>query len=111
AGGNRGRGQGTTPGGQRVEGGGSRADARKPIAEKNRDRGWGRRGMRYPAAEKLEIIQLVEQSPLPVRDTLAKLGIARSTFYRWYDRHSRGGPEAPNHLSPPPDPASPPLPY
>jgi hypothetical protein len=35
--------------------------------------------MRYPAAEKLEIIQLVEQSPLPVRHTLAKLGIARAT--------------------------------
>jgi len=59
--------------------------------------------MRYPAAEKLEIIQLVEQSPLPVRDTLAKLGIARSTFYRWYDRHSRGGPEALNDRSPRPD--------
>jgi transposase-like protein len=59
--------------------------------------------MRYPAAEKLEIIQLVEQSPLPVRDTLAKLGIARATFYRWYDRHSRGGPEALNDRSPRPD--------
>ena len=39
--------------------------------------------MRYPAAEKLEIIRLVEHSPLPVRDTLAKLGIPRATFYRW----------------------------
>ena len=59
--------------------------------------------MRYPAAEKLEIIQLVEQSPLPVRHTLAKLGIARATFYRWYDRHSRGGPQALNDRSPRPD--------
>jgi transposase-like protein len=50
--------------------------------------------MRYAATEKLEIIRLVEQSPLPVRHTLAKLGIPRATFYRWYDRHSRGGPEA-----------------
>ena len=33
--------------------------------------------MRYPAAEKLEIIRLVEQSPLPVRHTLTKLGIPR----------------------------------
>ena len=40
--------------------------------------------MRYPAAEKLEIIRLVEQSPLPVRHTLTKLGIPRPTFYRWY---------------------------
>ena len=49
--------------------------------------------MRDPAAEKLEIIRLVEQSPLPVRHTLAKLGIPRATFYRWYERYSRGGPE------------------
>ena len=34
----------------------------------------GRRGMRYPASEKLEIIRLVEQSHLPVRRTLATLG-------------------------------------
>jgi putative transposase len=47
--------------------------------------------MRYPATEKLEIIRLVEGSPLPVRDTLAKLGIPRATFYRWYDRHRQGG--------------------
>jgi putative transposase len=47
--------------------------------------------MRYPAAEKLEIIRLVEGSPLPVRDTLATLGIPRATFYRWYDRHRQGG--------------------
>lgn len=31
--------------------------------------------MRYPASEKLEIIRLVEQSHLPVRRTLEKLGI------------------------------------
>src|SRR5512133_2909179 len=54
-------------------------------------------------AEKLEIIRLVEQSPLPARHTLAKLGIPRATFYRWYDRHSRGGPEALNDRSPRPD--------
>jgi putative transposase len=59
--------------------------------------------MRYAAAEKLEIIRLVEQSPLPVRHTLAKLGIPRATFYRWYDRHSLGGPEALNDRSPRPD--------
>ena len=59
--------------------------------------------MRYAAGEKLEIIRLVEQSPLPVRHTLAKLGIPRATFYRWYDRHGRGGPEALNDRSPRPD--------
>jgi transposase-like protein len=59
--------------------------------------------MRYPAAEKLEIIRLVEQSPLPVRHTLAKLGIPRATFYRWYDRYSRGGLEALSDRSPRPN--------
>ena len=59
--------------------------------------------MRYPASEKLEIIRLVEQSSRPVCRTLAKLGIPRATFYRWYDRHSRGGPEALNDRSPRPD--------
>jgi len=59
--------------------------------------------MRYPASEKLEVIRLVEQSPLPVRHTLAKLGIPRATFYRWYDRHNRGGPPALNDRSPRPD--------
>ncbi len=50
--------------------------------------------MRYPASEKLEIIQLVEQSHLPVVRTLEKLGIPRQTFYRWYDRYLTGGLEA-----------------
>ena len=50
--------------------------------------------MRYSASDKTEIIRLVEQSHLPARRTLEKLGIPRSSFYRWYDRHQRGGPEA-----------------
>ena len=50
--------------------------------------------MRYPASEKLEIIWLVEQSHLPVRRTLERLGIPRATFYRWYDLYQSGGPEA-----------------
>ena len=50
--------------------------------------------MRYPASEKLEIIRIVEQSHLPAKRTLDGLGIARRTFYRWYDRYREGGPEA-----------------
>src|SRR6187399_1315896 len=50
--------------------------------------------MRYPGSEKLEIIRLVEQSHLPVRRTLAMLGILPMTFYRWYARLQAGGPEA-----------------
>lgn len=44
--------------------------------------------MRYPASEKAEIIQQVEQSALPVNRTLEKLGIPRATFYL-YGRLSR----------------------
>ena len=50
--------------------------------------------MRYPASEKLEIIELVEQSHLPVKRTLSKLGIPSTTFYRWYDCYRTGGVEA-----------------
>ena len=58
--------------------------------------------MRYPASEKLEIIRLVERSHLPTRRTLDKLGIPRTTFYRWYDRYLSGGPEALEDRSPRP---------
>ncbi|MEZ5783957.1 MAG: IS3 family transposase [Rhizobiaceae bacterium] len=61
---------------------------------KKHDRGWGRPGMRYPASEKLEIIRVVEQSHLPTKQTLDRLGIPRRTFYRWYERYLNGGPEA-----------------
>jgi putative transposase len=50
--------------------------------------------MRYPPSDKAVIIRLVEESHLPVRQTLERLGISRATFYRWYDRHLIGGPEA-----------------
>ncbi|MGB8332523.1 MAG: IS3 family transposase [Polyangiales bacterium] len=72
------------------------------LLKKKHDRGWGRRGMRYPAPEKLEIIRLVEQSHLPVRRTLEKLSIPHTTFYRWYDRYQNGGPEALDDRSPRP---------
>ena len=50
--------------------------------------------MRYSASDKIEIIRLVEQSHVPARRALEKLGIPRSSFYRWYDRYQGGGPEA-----------------
>jgi putative transposase len=58
--------------------------------------------MRYPASEKLEIIQLVEQSHLPAKRTLDKLGIPRTTFYRWYDRYLVDGLAALKDKSPKP---------
>jgi putative transposase len=50
--------------------------------------------MRVSSSDKSEIIRMVEQSHLPARRTLEKLGVPRSSFYRWYDRFQRGGPEA-----------------
>jgi len=50
--------------------------------------------MRYPASEKLEIIRLVEQSHLPAKRALAKLGIPKTAFYRCHGRFLAGGPEA-----------------
>nr|WP_244649745.1 IS3 family transposase [Pseudovibrio japonicus] len=61
---------------------------------KKHARGWGRRRMRYPAHEKLEIIRLVENTQQPIKRTLELLGIPRSTFYAWYDRYLDGGIEA-----------------
>ncbi len=46
---------------------------------------------RSSAGEKLEIIRLVEESALPVKQTLAELDIPRSTFYRWYAQYQQAG--------------------
>ena len=61
--------------------------------------------MRYAASEKLKIIRLVEDSHLSARMTLAKQGIPRTTFYRWYDRYLQRGeaglqdqPPKPKHV-------------
>ena len=58
--------------------------------------------MRYAASEKLEIIRLVEGSHLSARMTLAKLGIPRTTFYRWYDRYLQRGEAGLQDQSPKP---------
>ncbi|MCP4933219.1 MAG: IS3 family transposase [bacterium] len=72
------------------------------LLKKKHDRGWGRYRMRYPGSEKLEIIRIVEQSHLPAKWTLEKLGIPRTTFYRWYDRYQSGGPDGLEDRSPMP---------
>ena len=41
--------------------------------------------MRYTPAEKMEIIRLVKHSDISVKQTLDGLGVARSSFYRWYN--------------------------
>jgi len=49
--------------------------------------------MRYSASEKYEIIQLVEQSSLSVKQTLARLDVHKSTFYNWLKRFYDKGVE------------------
>jgi transposase InsO family protein len=52
----------------------------------------------------MEIIRLVEDSDLPVRATLRQLGIARSTFYGWYERFHRLGFDGLEDRKPRPQP-------
>jgi len=59
--------------------------------------------MRYAASEKLEIIRLVEGSHLSAHLTLAKLGIPRTTFYRWYNRYLQRGEAGLQDQSPKPN--------
>ena len=47
--------------------------------------------MRYSASEKYEIIRLVEDSSLSIRQTLRRLDIHRSTFYNWLQRYQDNG--------------------
>jgi transposase InsO family protein len=47
--------------------------------------------VRRTASEKIEIIRLVEDADLPVRETLRQLGVPRSTFYGWYQRYEAEG--------------------
>jgi putative transposase len=49
--------------------------------------------MSLSGAEKLEVIRLVEGSELPVKRTLAELGVSRSSFYRWYRQYLDEGPD------------------
>src|SRR5262249_41134381 len=83
--------QGGKGGGGQAQGAPGRGPDGKPPAQKKRSRGWGGRFMRYSASEKFEIVELVEQSSLSIRRTLAPIGIPRSTFYDWYSRYQEGG--------------------
>ena len=47
--------------------------------------------MRHTAAEKAELIRLVEGSDLSVRQTVQELRLSRSTFYTWYRRYIQRG--------------------
>jgi transposase InsO family protein len=47
--------------------------------------------MRISQAEKMEIIRIVESSPIGVKRTLKELKINRSTFYNWYGKYLKDG--------------------
>jgi putative transposase len=47
--------------------------------------------MSYNQAEKMEVIKMVEESPLGAKHTLRELGVSRSTFYDWYKRYQAHG--------------------
>ncbi len=47
--------------------------------------------MRYSASDKYEVIQLVQNSDLSVRQTLVRLDIHKSTFYNWLKRYQEYG--------------------
>ena len=47
--------------------------------------------MRLSASEKYEIIQEVTTSEIGVKRTLESFGIARSTFYKWYQKYLENG--------------------
>ena len=47
--------------------------------------------MRLSAGEKYEIIQAVTTSEIGVKRTLKSFGIARSTFYKWYQKYLENG--------------------
>ena len=50
--------------------------------------------MSLSASEKVEVIRIVEDSELSIRQTLSELDISRSSFYRWYQDYQAGGPDA-----------------
>jgi putative transposase len=58
--------------------------------------------MRHTAAEKREIIRLVEGSDLGAKRTLRELDVPVSSFYRWYRAYRRGGYEALEDRTPTP---------
>jgi transposase InsO family protein len=47
--------------------------------------------MRYSQTEKIEIIRVIEESELPVKQTLEELQVNRSSFYQWYRRYQESG--------------------
>ena len=56
--------------------------------------------MRREARVKTEVLQMVERSPLPVRQTLKELKVSSATYYRWRRRYVERGMEGLQDLLP-----------
>ena len=56
--------------------------------------------MRREAEIKCRILQMVERSPLSVRQTLRELGVSVATYYRWRRRYRENGMEGLRDLPP-----------
>ena len=56
--------------------------------------------MRREARVKTEVLQMVERSPLPVRQTLQELKLSSATYYRWRRRYAEKGLEGLRGLLP-----------
>ena len=69
------RGPGPSPGARQLKEVVAEPALELRLLKKKHDRGWGRRGMRYPAAEQLEIIRLVEQSRLDAGAVQPRAGL------------------------------------
>lgn len=59
--------------------------------------------MRYCADDKYEIIKLVQDSSLSVRQTLLRLDIHKSTFYNWLKRYEDNGVDGLHDNKPAPE--------
>ena len=51
---------------------------------------YSRKTKRFSSSDKMKIIRIVRNTQLPVGQALKVLGIARSTFYRWFKRYRDG---------------------
>ena len=47
--------------------------------------------MKYTPSEKMEIIRMVEESSLSVKQTLREMDVPHSSFYEWYRRYQDAG--------------------
>ena len=66
----------------------------REIKRQTRRSGFGiriHRYMKYTQSEKMEIIRMVEESSLNVKQTLREMDVPHSSFYEWHRRYNNEG--------------------